>query len=158
MKAIVDIFKEVADAYTEVNEFTYGKVWDMNGKMSRLYPTILVESQPDWTSKDARPNFKTVKKEYKFKVFAFDLYQQGEMEQKNLWTKQHELEVKFERYLAEVWRKLMDAGYFVGKDRNGFHGYFESHNDKLIEVYEQLTITCPVDCDLGTFVYPEPVV
>lgn len=151
LKDVIDIFDAVATAYVDVKEFKYGKVWDMNGKPSAEYPKILVESQPNWTAQGARNNFKSIKKTYTIKVFAYDLYNNPEREVKNLWTKQSELEDIFEKYLSQVWSLLSNAGYGVDSDRNGFHGYFEQHNSKLIQVYEEIKVTIPVNCDTGTF-------
>jgi len=155
LKTIIDIFEAVATADTAILEFKYGKVWDMNGKPSAQYPKILVESQPNWTTTGNRLNFgsKSIKKSYTIKVFAYDLYNTPERSAKNLWTKQSELEDKFENYLAEVWVRLSAInGIGIESTRNGFHGYFEQHNSKLIQVYEEIKVTIPVACTTGTFI------
>jgi len=155
LKTVVDKMEEVANAYSEIGQFHYGKVWDVNGRIDWVYPLLLVECQPDFTGGKAQDNLKTLKKQYTFKVFLYDTYNFDEQATKDLVTKQDEVEKVFENYLGELSSKLMTIhGTFAKRDvTEGFHGWHKEHNTMLVQVYTKVIVTTPVDCTPGTFVY-----
>lgn len=145
---IAQVFKDVADAMSpDINTFIYGQVWDNNGSPSNNTPTILLEAQPDWTTEGLRPSARSVKKEYSLKVFGFDTYHFEEQAVKPLWEVQGELEDLFERYIATVIVALQaKQGWSVTVENNGFHGFYPSHNSKLLQVYQGLRVKIPAPC------------
>lgn len=144
---IVDVFKDVADNYSAVKRFIYGQTWDMNGDVSNECPAILLEAQPDWTEEGRRPSGKPIKKTYTFKLFGYDTYFFDEQATKELWTVQGELEDIFENYIAKVTNEIATKkGWSISIMNNGFHGFYPSNNSKLIQVYQGLKISIPVEC------------
>tara|TARA_R110002096_G_scaffold172291_3_gene345853 strand:+ start:1370 stop:1885 length:516 start_codon:yes stop_codon:yes gene_type:complete len=169
IKDIYAVFETVAVAYDQIEGISYSKVWDMNGQPSLKYPHILIDCQPDYTTVNARSSggskYLPIKKEYKIKVFLFDKWTLTERNETKpeylaLEEKQSEMQLIFERYLAEVQRYFIDVqstNAFIKNDQpKGFFGYFNKHNDKLVEIFEQITVVAPSQCEKGTFTYPAP--
>lgn len=159
---IKDIFQTVANAFTSVNDFFYGKVWDLNGKTNIDYPLILLDCMPDYTNLQARGSqgYLPIKKEYKFKIFIYNRWTLAERKPatgKSLEDKQAELQQWLEQYMAEVQRYCLDeagAGYYVkGLSNEGFFGHYEKNNDRVIQLSEKITVVAASSCTSGTFNY-----
>lgn len=154
LQTIIQTFRDVETASTEILNFNYGKAWDYNGVPSRVYPSILVDSQPDWNVKRQNSGGLASIKEYTFKTFIYDEYWRDEqgVNSDQLEIKQDEVEKKFDLYLSQVSTALLSKGYQVyteGKD--GFHGLFTTqgngqHNSSLICVFQKLRIVAPANC------------
>ena len=74
IKTIIEAFRTVEAASTEVNSFNYGKAWDLNGMPEVSYPHVLVDNQPDFANTKQRGNGLASMKEYNLKVFIYDEY------------------------------------------------------------------------------------
>lgn len=152
IRTIVQTFRETVNNSNEVEQFIYGKVWDLNGKPNWNYPAILLESQPDWVVTKQRSGGLPSMKEYTLKVFYFDEYWISEQTANNqeLDLKQAEAEGIVDRYLNQLATALLLQGiqlYTEGKE--GFHGYFSStgqHNSSLIEVFQKVKLIVPANC------------
>jgi hypothetical protein len=166
IKDIYAVFEKVAVAYDQINDISYSKVWDMNGQPSALYPKILIECQPDYTTLNARgqsgSKYLPIKKRYQIKVFLFDRWSLSEQKKsgdqyKTLAEKQSEMQIIFERYLAEVQRYFLDVecnGAFIeGTESSGFFGFFNKTNDGLVEIFEKVTVVATSQCTQGDFTY-----
>ena len=104
LQTIIQAFRDAETASTEVLNFNYGKSWDFNGVPSRQYPSVLVDSQPDWAVKRQGANGLPAIKEYTFKTFIYDEYQIAEQNTNThfLEVKQEEVERKLSVFLAAV--------------------------------------------------------
>lgn len=166
LEDIYAVFEKVATAYDKIEDVEYGRLWDMNGQPSAKYPKILIDCQPDFTTINARSsggsNYLPIKKKYEIKVFLFDKWTLSERKESHadyltLQAKQSEMQLIFERYLAEVQRYFLDvqgSNAFIENNKpKGFFGYFNKHNDKLVEIFEKITVVAPSQCEKGTFNY-----
>tara|TARA_R110000803_G_scaffold28710_2_gene66134 strand:- start:131 stop:646 length:516 start_codon:yes stop_codon:yes gene_type:complete len=169
IKDIYAVFETVAKAYDKIEGISYTKLWDLNGQPALKYPHILIECQPDYTTINARSggssNYLPIKKKYEIKVFLFDQWTLTERnstkpEYLALQEKQSEMQLIFERYLSEVQRYFLDvqsANAFIENNQpKGFFGFFNKHNDKLVEIFEKITVVAPSQCTKGNFTYPAP--
>jgi hypothetical protein len=156
------VFKTVADAFSSVNQVIYGKPFDLNGNPRLQYPCILIDCQPDFTNLQAREGddseYLPIKKEYSFKVFFYDKYTLTDKKNSvELQTKQAEIQTIAEQYLGECQRYFIHesaTGYHIkGFTNNGFFGYYEMHNDKVVQLMENVTVVAPSSCTKGTFSY-----
>jgi len=155
---IYNIFKEVADAYSEIKDIRYDKAYNINGSVSQEYPLILIDSMPDFKTQEARQGsgYKAIKKEYKLKIFFYDIYWNSEKVTTALQEKQNAMQQIFERYLGEVQKRMLEGNtgiVFMGRGYDGFFGTAEAHNNNLVMMYESVTILAPLDCTVGTFNY-----
>lgn len=156
LQTIITTFRDVATSYTSVNHFIYGKPFDMNGAANINTPAILVDAMPDWNTSGTKTNMKVNRKEYLFKVFAYDRYTITDKKASagKLEVKQEEVEIILDQYLAEVARRLkLVPGHFLKiEPESGFHGWYESHNIKMVQCFQRVRVLSSLDCETGTFV------
>lgn len=149
---VIDAIKEVIDAYDGTLSFEYGRVWDMNAKPSRIYPCFLVECQPNFSFGGVQHNYRMGKQQFKGKLFIYDTYWQDQRATDSLWKKQSDLNELFLQLLAEIKGRLLLNYKLDVNFGEGFFGWFESHNSKLVEVYVPFDFWI-TECTLAEFNY-----
>jgi len=151
-KTAIDKIKQVVEAYNGTLSFEYGKVWDMNAKPSRVYPCLLVECQPDFNFGGIQSNYRMGKQLFKGKLFLYDTYHQAQREVKPLWEKQSDLNEIMLQIGAELKRVFLNDLQVDLKIKDGFFGWFEQHNSKLVEVFVPFEFEIN-ECTLASFTY-----
>ena len=152
---IIDLLKEVAEAYDFVQGFAYESPFEMNGAPNRLYPFVLVADTPSYSNKgEFRGNGLQNKAIWDIKVFMYDTYNQDERVTTVRQVKQQELKTAMDRYLAEVKLRALDKlGYNV--EISGGFVAKRQMNTKLEQCTADIKVTGANTCNLGVFDYGE---
>tara|TARA_R110000744_G_scaffold368034_1_gene477765 strand:- start:1447 stop:1959 length:513 start_codon:yes stop_codon:yes gene_type:complete len=164
---IVTLFETVAAAM-RVNDntlpvssivaptFIYNRVSAVNENVSKTYPAILLDSQPNINRKSATTTFLPKQNCYEFKLFVYDQYNFGQQTVQDLSNKQAKVETILNQYIAEVQRRALTTTNGIEveniKTIDGFLAK-DVHNSKLVQAYYKVKVCVNSDCVLGTFVY-----
>jgi len=164
---IVTLFETVAAAM-RVNDntlpvssivaptFIYNRVSAVNENVSKTYPAILLDSQPNINRKSSTTTFLPKQNCYEFKLFVYDQYNFGQQTVQDLSNKQAKVETILNQYIAEVQRRALTTTNGIEveniKTIDGFLAK-DVHNSKLVQAYYKVKVCVNSDCVLGTFVY-----
>lgn len=164
---VVTIFETVANAMqVDDNQiptpspiaptFIYDRVSAVNGNVSKSYPAILLDSQPNTDRKSATTTFLPKENCYEFKLFVYDQYNYDQQSVQDLSNKQAKVEKIINQYIAEVQRIMLTTTNGISieniKSVDGFLAK-DVHNSKLVQAYYKIRVCVNSDCVLGTFVY-----
>jgi len=164
---VVTLFKTVANAMV-VNDnqlptpssiaptFIYNRVSAVNENVSKTYPAILLDSQPNTDRKSATTTFLPKVNCYEFKLFMYDQYNFDQQSVQDLSNKQAKVETILNQYIAEVQRVALTTTNGISieniKTVDGFLAK-DVHNSKLVQAYYKIRVCVNSNCVLGTFVY-----
>ena len=166
---IVTLFETVANAMLVQDNtlpasnsiaptFIYNRVSGVNENVSKSYPAILLDSQPNIDRKSATTTFLPRENCYEFKLFVYDQYNFDQQTVHDLSNKQAKVETILNQYIAEIQRQCINNVAYNGmliqniKDVDGFLAK-DVHNSKLVQAYYKIRVCVPSNCVLGTFVY-----
>jgi len=171
---VVQLFEEVANAMLVDDNtvpipnqiaptFIYDRVSGINGNVSKTYPAILLDSQPNTDRKSTTSTFLPRVNCYELKLFVYDTYNTDQKVTANLnrslSAKQSKVELIINQYIAEVQRRALSLPAYNGiqiENIQTVDGFLakDVHNSKLVQAYYKIIICVPSNCVNGTFVYP----
>ena len=138
--------------------FIYDRVSGINANVSKTYPAILLDSQPNIDRKSATTTFLPKENCYEFKLFAYDQYNFDQQSVQDLSNKQAKVETILNQYVAEIQRLCLNTAAYNGiqieniRTLDGFLAK-DVHNSKLVQAYYKIRVCVSSDCVQGTFVY-----
>lgn len=156
---IINDLETIATASASIETFIYDRVSAMNENRTKAYPVILVDSNPIIKRGTVNSEFLPRFKEYELRIFCFDLFQEAEKQTTDLQTKQAEIELILDQYIAEIISRTQATttrGYVITNFKSGISGILakDVHNNKLIMASYNITVNHDTQCEGGDFAPP----
>ena len=149
-EALVDIFKNAANAYVPVSpalplNFHYDKVWYNNGAAANAYPSMLFECSPDFELVGQQSNNRTGQQVFTGKLFFYDTFWESERTAKVVYKKQSELNELALKVIGQINQQTQLVPTQHIKWGKGFFG-IDVHDPKLVQVFVPFTAVIKSDC------------
>jgi hypothetical protein len=161
IKEIIDELETIADAFTSVNTFNFGKVSEINDQPEKSYPAIYINSVIEGRTIERDSNSHLPKiKSYPIEIIFWDLYLTAEQATTDIQSKYSALEIIADKYFAEVNRRTIEdpastRQFYIDnfEDLTGTYVTHE-HTDDLVGIrYRPIFKADNIACNTGTFNY-----
>ena len=161
IKEIINELETIADAFTSVSTFNFGRMSEINDQPEKSYPAIYIDSviEAKTVRRDGNSHLPK-EKEYPIEIIFWDKYLIAEQSTTDIQSKYSALEIIADQFFAEVNRRTIEdpasTRQFHINNYEDLTGTYvtNSHVDNLVGIrYRPIFLADNIACTTGTFSY-----